>query len=90
MALGCIGGGAGWLVSACVGMRMRDGRRQKMLVIISTYVKSCLPGCCADTSCADVAVDTVECKERKKKQENHLPMVLGFDADGWGDGRREW
>ena len=29
-------------------------------------------------------------KRKKKKQENHLPMVLGFDADGWGDGRHEW
>ena len=57
MALGCIGGGAGWLVSACVGVRMQDGCRQKMLVIISTYVKLCLPGCCADTSHVDVVVD---------------------------------
>ena len=38
----------------------------------------------------DVDGDADECKEKKKKQEDHLPVVLGFDTDGWGDGRCEW
>ena len=58
MVLGCIGGGASWLVSACVGMLVQDRCRQKKLVIIHTYpVKLCLPGCHVDTLHADVAVD---------------------------------
>ena len=67
MACKCVGGGdvlgetcrcASTLgVDAC-SIGMQDGCRQKMLVIIRTYsVKSCLPGCRADTSHADVAVD---------------------------------
>ena len=67
MVCKCVGGGdtlgetcrcASTLGVDARSVGMRDGHRQKMLVIIRTYsVKSCLPGCRADTSRADVAVD---------------------------------